>query len=90
MKVASAQTGANVNAASLYQVGDIKQSILDETQFRTMLGSTEADKWALADGRNVAGSEYHTLTGHTNVPDLRGSFLRMAGQNATNVKELLI
>ena len=85
VKIAAAQTGANVNAASLYQVGDIKQSILNETQFRTMLGAAEADKWALADGRNVASSDYHTLTGNTNVPDLRGSFLRMAGQNATHL-----
>ena len=39
-------------------------------------------KWVLADGRAVVGSMYETVTGNTHVPDLRGSFLRMAGQNA--------
>jgi len=66
-----------------YQVGDIKQSILTEPQFKTMLGA-EADDWCLADGRDVTGSTYATLTGQNTIPDLRGAFLRMAGSN--NVK----
>ena len=49
-----------------------------------MLGA-EADKWCLADGRDVTGSAYAALTGQNNVPDLRGAFLRMAGQNAGRV-----
>jgi hypothetical protein len=32
--------------------------------------------WVPADGRAVNGSAYHQLTGRTNVPDLRGTFLR--------------
>ena len=83
-KVANASVAANVAAASLHQVGDIKQSILTEPQFKTMLG-TEADKWVLADGRDVTGSTYATITGQNKVPDLRGAFLRMAGQNAGNI-----
>jgi hypothetical protein len=38
----------------------------------------------LADGRNVAGSRYATVTGQTTVPDLRGAFIRAAGQNSNN------
>jgi len=36
----------------------------------------------LADGRNVSGSTYTTVTGQPNVPDLRGAYLRAAGQSA--------
>jgi hypothetical protein len=42
----------------------------------------EAAKWVLCDGRNVAGSRYATVTGQTTVPDLRGAFIRCAGQNS--------
>jgi len=41
-------------------------------------------KWVLADGRDVTGSKYAQLVGRNTVPDLRGAFLRMAGQNAGN------
>jgi hypothetical protein len=75
---------ALVKKSVTYQVGDIKQSILTEPQFKAMLGA-DADDWCLADGRDVSGSTYATLTGQNNVPDLRGAFLRMAGQNAGNI-----
>ena len=39
----------------------------------------------LCDGRNVAGSRYATVTGQTNVPDLRGAFIRAAGQNSNSL-----
>jgi microcystin-dependent protein len=65
-------------------VGDIKQSILTEAQFKAALPNNESTKWVLADGRDVSGSRYATITGRNSVPDLRGAFLRMAGQNATN------
>jgi len=64
-----------------WTVGDIKQSILTETQFKAQFSAADAAKWVLADGRNVAGTTYATLTGSATVPDLRGSYLRMAGQN---------
>jgi hypothetical protein len=35
-------------------------------------------EWVPADGRSVNGSAYHELTGRTNVPDMRGVFLRGA------------
>jgi hypothetical protein len=33
-------------------------------------------RWAPADGRDVVGSDYETLTAQTNLPDMRGMFLR--------------
>jgi hypothetical protein len=46
--------------------------MLTESQFQTVYGSG----WILADGRDVSGSAYHTLTGRVTVADLRGVFLR--------------
>jgi Protein of unknown function (DUF2793) len=83
VKVANATTSPS-SAASLFTIGDIKQSLLTETQFIAELGAVEGRKWVLADGRNVAGTRYATITGNLTVPDLRGAYLRMAGQNATN------
>lgn len=76
-----AQGGGSTNQAG--QVGDIKHSVLSEVQFKNLLGA-EAARWVLADGRNVTGSKYAQITGSQNVPDLRGSFLRMAGVNGNN------
>jgi hypothetical protein len=45
----------------------------------------EEKNWALADGRDVSTSAWAAITGRTKLPDLRGSYLRMAGQNSTNV-----
>lgn len=57
------------------QIGDVKYSTLTEAQFQA-----EADgSWILCDGRNVSGSEYHSLTGNVSIPDARGQFLR--GEN---------
>ena len=80
VKVASGSTAAGASS-QLFMLGDIKHSILTETQFKAILGPVESLKWTLADGRNVAGSDYATLTGSNTVPDLRGAYLRMAGQN---------
>ena len=74
--------GGGAAAGDIWTVGSIQQSILTETQWVTALG-TEASKWALADGRNVAGSKYATLTGNSTIPDLRGAYMRMAGANNT-------
>ena len=86
VKVAAAATGGASAVGDLWIVGSIQTSWLDETQFRTALGlnSSEDHKWCLCDGRNVAGSQFQTITGLTNVPDLRGAYLRMAGQNSNN------
>ncbi len=86
VKVASAAVGGPSAVGDLWAVGSIQQSLLTEGQFRTAMGlnSAEDRKWVLADGRDVTGSQYHTITGHDHVPDLRGAFLRMAGTNAGN------
>ena len=65
-------------------VGDLKESLLTEAQFTGLLAPSEVGRWVLADGRSVAGSTYAKVTGATKVPDLRGAYLRMAGQNASN------
>jgi len=81
VKIASGSTAA-AEAGDLWIVGDIKQSTLTEAQFKTAIGPSQESKWALADGRDVSTSEYARITGRTTIPDLRGAFLRMTGQNA--------
>jgi hypothetical protein len=54
------------------QLGDIKESLLDEATFQSVHGTS----WILADGRSITGTDLATLTGWTNAPDLRGVFLR--------------
>jgi hypothetical protein len=80
VKVATASTSGSAAAGDIWTVGSIQQSILTEAHWATALG-TEASKWALADGRNVTGSKYATLTGNSTIPDLRGAYMRMAGVN---------
>ena len=63
-------------------VGEIKQSTLTEAQFATAVGAIEAPKWKLCNGQTCAGTDYATITTKNTVPDLRGSFLRGAGQNS--------
>lgn len=53
-------------------LGDVKHSALDPADFATENGAT----WIIADGRDVTGSDYHSLTALTTVPDYRGVFLR--------------
>jgi hypothetical protein len=65
----------------VWQVGSIQQSMLTEPQWATLLGPVEGAKWVLADGRNCTGTKFGQITGKTNLPDLRGAFLRSAGQN---------
>ena len=54
-------------------VGSIVSSLLDEANFYATKSNSF---WVLCDGRNVAGSQYQTVTGNANVPDMRGLFLR--------------
>jgi hypothetical protein len=69
------QMGASINALVnvIIPVGTIVETMLTEAQFQAEVGNTN---WILADGRNVAGSRYTTVTGNSNIPDLRGVFLR--------------
>ena len=73
--------GPGPKISEIYMVGDIKQSTLTEPQFKNLLGAIEEKNWALADGRDVSTSAWAALTSRTVLPDLRGAFLRMAGNN---------
>lgn len=53
-------------------VGMIVPSMLTLAQFQSINGIS----WVLADGASAAGSNYATITGNANLPDLRGMFLR--------------
>lgn len=64
-------------------IGDIKHSMLTEAQFQAEVDTT----WVLADGRDVTGSDFETLTGFSIVPDCRGQFLRGANNGRSDGKE---
>lgn len=53
-------------------IGAIQSALLTEAQFQAQFGTS----WVLADGRNVAGSKYATITLNATIPDLRGMVLR--------------
>ena len=64
-------------------VGTIIISLVDFADFCTLSGDIASihwdahrSKWAPADGRNVEHSQYSDGTHKTNLPDLRGVFLR--------------
>lgn len=65
-------------AIAVSTVGDLKQSLLSEKQFIRLNGNN----WVLADGRSIKGSAFATLSGLTNIPDMRGKFTRMASTPA--------
>ena len=67
-----------VIGASFFAVGSVQQTFLSAVEFESIMGS----EWVLADGRDVTGSLYETITGNTTVPDCRGLFLRTVGGNA--------
>jgi hypothetical protein len=58
--------------ASGSSIGDIRQSLLTESQFQALNGAG----WVLLDGRSISGSALATLTGITTLPDGRGVVLR--------------
>jgi hypothetical protein len=53
-------------------IGSYIHADLTEAQLQAQMGNG----WILADGRNVYGSLYHSITGKAVVPDCRGIFLR--------------
>lgn len=63
---------ALVSSSDLNPVGMIISSLLTEAQFQALNGTS----WVLADGRNITGSLYSTITSATLIPDLRGQTLR--------------
>ena len=69
---------------SQWAIGSIQQSILTHAQFNASLPVTERGKWKIATGQDITGTALATLTGQNTLPDLRGAYFRMAGQNASN------
>ena len=65
-------------------IGTVIHSLLTEGQFITASG-TDSNNWRLCDGRSAAGTTYAQITGRGSVPDLRGAYFRMAGQNNSNI-----
>lgn len=57
---------------SILPVGTIIHSMLTTTQFQNEYGTN----WVLADGSSCTGTKYALVTGASNVPDMRGRFLR--------------
>ena len=56
-------------------IGEYKHTFLTEAQFASLKGYNHTDplttrKWALCDGSSIVGSDFNTLTGETNLPDL--------------------
>jgi hypothetical protein len=68
----------NEGRLELYQVGEIKTSLLGPSEFTDRYGRA----WVLMDGRSIVGSDYSALTGATQLPDARGKFLRMLNAGA--------
>lgn len=68
-------------------VGSIVASMLDESTFQAQNTSPSPERWVLADGRDVTGSTYQSLTGDTTIPDLRGNFLRGKNNGRSDGKE---
>jgi hypothetical protein len=68
-------------AKSPVPVGTIVASILTPPEYAQTSGDPQVfdptrSRWASADGSQVVGSLYHTITNGKAVPDLRGVFLR--------------
>jgi Collagen triple helix repeat (20 copies)/IPT/TIG domain len=81
-----------IGATGHVMVGSIETSILTPEQFITAtqdesLFDPTKSKWVLADGRDVTGSNYHSITGNTSIPDLRGMFLRGLNVGRNDGKE---
>ena len=79
---------ANIFNNSTFTIGDIKQSILTETEFQSLHG----DCWVKMRGQSIAGSDLSTKTaGRTSpvntLPDTSGKFLRDKDGLAANVGE---
>ena len=77
-KLSAMGGGIKVSSDDVFQIGDIKQSLLTVSEF----GQIHSDKWVPMDGRDVTGSKYAEITGKTTLPDIAGKFLRAAGGSA--------
>lgn len=61
----------NIEQGDLNPVGMIVASMLTQTQFQSLNGTS----WVLAYGQSIAGSTYASVTGNSTAPDLRGRTL---------------
>jgi len=68
-----------------YPVGSIMYSMLTPTQLAAQLYNPTPQTWVLADGGDVSGSAYATLTGNNFAPDLRGIFVRGKNGPTSNI-----
>lgn len=62
----------NLLLSQILPVGSVVATMLNEVTFQSQMSVG----WVLANGANVAGSSYETLSGFTNIPDLRGVWIR--------------
>lgn len=67
-----------------FGVGDIKQSLLTESQFQSQFGNC----WVKMTGQSVAGSDYETITGNSTLPNSAGRFLRDIGGDAPSLGQV--
>lgn len=67
------------NNKELYQVGEIKISLLEQDEFEALYGKS----WVLMDGRDISKTEFASLSSMSNLPDARGKFLRMNNNGAS-------
>jgi hypothetical protein len=63
--------------------GSVIYSKMSLAQFQAVKGVG----WVLANGANVSGSLYHTVTGRTNIPDIRGVFIRGLNNGRSDGKQ---
>jgi len=63
-----------------HAVGEIRTSMLTLAQYQAEFDDT----WVLANGVSAAGTDYNTITSESNIPDLRGRFLRGKNNGRTD------
>ena len=72
-------------AISLYELSQRVNSSMPLGTIVPYYGTDEPSGWKICDGRSCAGSELAEKLGISNVPDLRGRFIRMIGGNAAGM-----
>ena len=72
-------------AISLYELSQRISSSIPLGTIVPYYGTDEPSGWKICDGRSCAGSELAKKLGISNVPDLRGRFIRMIGGNAAGM-----
>lgn len=72
-------------AISLYELSQRISSSMPLGTIVPYYGTDEPSGWKICDGRSCTGSELAKKLGISNVPDLRGRFIRMIGGNAAGM-----